>query len=118
MKINNLDEVKIIYQMQVVPCDMEVSGNAIASGDAEADKQVEDQICKELEAGNLWAWCDVTVTATVPGIDLKGTATLGACSYKDQRAFEEDAYYQDLKNEAKQDLLDQINRVKNLKVDA
>jgi len=42
--------------------DIPVRGNALASGDAEADRACEDEILARLEAGDIWAWCTVRVS--------------------------------------------------------
>lgn len=69
------------------------------------DAQTMEWIRTELDAGNLWAWCVVTVTASYDG--LRGLAVLGACSYESRKAFEE-ANLADMTSEALDDLWRQI----------
>ena len=66
-----------------------------------------DWIQEQLERGNEWAWCCVTVTAELEG--FKGKAHLGGCAYEDERQFKIDGYYEDLCAEAKADLERVIN---------
>ncbi len=96
------------YETSIEPSDIEIEGNAIASGDDEYDKKVENKLREDVESGNEWAWCDVKVTATYK--DITGTDTLGACSYEDQNSFESEdgGYYSDMKEVALDDLYDQL----------
>lgn len=65
-----------------------IRGNAMASGDAELDRQVEDEIIADLNAGKLEAWCCAHVRAflTFSGTERAfvsdGDAYRGACSYR------------------------------------
>jgi hypothetical protein len=84
-----------------------VRGNALASGDDAEDKAAEDEILRQLDSGNLWAWCTVVVTAKMPIGDevFEGRDTLGCCSYRDTKDFVcEEGYYPDMRSEAKEDL--------------
>ena len=65
----------------------------------------------ELEqvADGDWAWCDVTVTARFS--DLTGTAYLGQCSYKDEADFKADGYYDQMVDEAIEELQQHIEIV-------
>ena len=59
-----------------------------------------------LQKGNMYAWCQVCVKAewnTFRGVDY-----LGACSYENQKAFEDDSYLSDMKERALEDLNDSI----------
>lgn len=60
------------------------------------------EIDSRLNKGDLWAWCSVRVTATCG--DLVGTAHLGGCSYKDEDDFKKCGYYEDMVEEATDDL--------------
>ena len=83
--------------------DIPVRGNALASGDDDADRECEDAILTRLEAGDVWAWAIVVVTATLDG--FTGSDCLGACSYADEESFREpDGYFDDLVNGARLDL--------------
>jgi hypothetical protein len=90
--------------------DMGVRGNYVASGDDEQDKEDEDEIIRDYESGNLWAWCVAHVTvrpkdgrlATFSGDDY-----LGGCSYANEQDFKEGGYYEDMVNTA----LSELNRL-------
>lgn len=77
--------------------DTPVRGNAIASGDAAYDKQIEDEIIEDLD-GNPWSWCTVRVTVELNG--LKGVDYLGCCSYKSEQNFIDCDCFEDMKIEA------------------
>ena len=64
-----------------------------------------DWIYTQLERyGNWWAWCVVEVRVTWCG--LSESAILGACSFKNEQAFIDDGYYDDMCDEA----LDRLNK--------
>lgn len=80
--------------------DTPVRGNAIASGDDEEDRKYEDMILERLATGDVWAWAQVEVQATLPD-GRTGSAYLGGCCYKDEADFKQpDGYYEDLISEA------------------
>lgn len=75
--------------------DLQVRGNALASGDDAEDERVENAIIERLENGDVWAWALVAVWACWRG--ERGSDTLGACSYSDEKAFVADSgYYNDM----------------------
>lgn len=75
--------------------DLPVRGNALASGDDELDKKVEDQILNRLDDGDEWAWAMVLVQGEYHG--LTASDTLGACTYNNQTDFEQNSgYYDDM----------------------
>lgn len=96
----------VTYTVECLPEDLEVRGNAVASGDDEQDREVEDAILADLEGGNPWAWCCVRVTARVG--PFEGVDTLGGCSYRDEQAFRDCGYFDDMKFSAFDDLADKI----------
>lgn len=87
----------------------QVVGNAMASGDDAVDKKAEDEILAELDAGNLWAWCCVKVTARWKS--FTGTDYLGCCSYDNEEDFKQGGYYEDMKVEALADLQKSISEI-------
>jgi hypothetical protein len=100
MKFNEKD---VTYTLEADFDDLEVRGNAIASGDDAYDKKVEDEIIARLENGDVWAWATIKVTAEWNG--LEGVNYLGACCYKDEKDFKQPGgYYDDMKAEALADL--------------
>jgi len=99
---------QITFVIEAIPEDALVRGNAMASGDDQIDRDVEDAIFADLERGNQWAWCSVTVTARCGG--FQGHDYLGCCSYASQDDFcQPDGYYwDDMRREALRDLLDNL----------
>jgi hypothetical protein len=93
----------IIYSIVVEQDDMPVHGNAIDSGDAKADKEIEDEILARLDRGDTWAWAQVDVRAECGG--QTGHAYLGGCSYQDENDFKRGGYLPQLQEEAREDLL-------------
>ena len=80
------------------------------SGDAELDEQTALDIEEKLE-WNIWAWCVVKVECKYKG--LTGTDYLGGCSYEDEKDFiENSGYYEDMKQQAFDDLIQQIKNLK------
>lgn len=96
------------YRVEVLPEDMPVRGNALASGDPAEDKRVEDEIIERLECGDIWAWCTVRVVASLPDSVLEGEKYLGACSYRDLDDFMESGYYEDMRDCALEELQDKV----------
>jgi hypothetical protein len=82
--------------------ELSVRGNALASGDDDADREEEERILTELRHGNMLAWCCVTVSAQWR--HHTGYATLGACSFDSESDFEESGYADDMRIEALADL--------------
>lgn len=80
--------------------DTPVRGNAIASDDDALDKKYEDMILERLADGDVWAWAQVEVQATLPDGRM-GSAYLGGCSYNNEDEFKRGSgYYEDLIDEA------------------
>lgn len=94
---------QVNFSMEVEPDEIPVRGNAIVSGDDNYDKEVEDELIERLNAGDVWAWALVTVTAEWNGVE--GYDTLGGCSYKCEDDFKGDLYYEDLKQRAYDELI-------------
>jgi hypothetical protein len=82
------------------PEDTPIRGNAIASGDDEADEAYALEIEAQIEAGNPWAWTIIEVRATHRPTGLTASAYLGGCSYPDEAAFKAGGYYDDMQQEA------------------
>ena len=73
-------------------------------------KEEIDELWRE-SRHNEWLWCCVRVTAcyTSPsGKVYEGTDYLGACSYDSEKSFKDGGYFEDMKNEAIEDLLRQL----------
>ena len=104
-----LTEDDVTFRVEIFPDDTPIRGNAIASGDDELDRQVEDAIIERLN-GDVWAWCIVRVVASFG--PLEADAVLGGCSYCDEAEFiEPGGHYEDLKIEALGHLQQQVERI-------
>jgi hypothetical protein len=98
---------QVKFELKCEPEAIPVRGNALASGDDEVDKQCEDKIIADLEAGNEWAWCTVIVEASWAG--FTGWDSLGACSSDNEAAFRvEGGYFRDMVRSAIDHLLARI----------
>ncbi len=92
----------ITITLEIQEEDIPVRGNAMCSGDDEADKLDEDKIIARLEH-DLWAWCCVRIVASIDGFE--GDTYLGACSYADVKDFmSPGGYYPQMVSEAIDDL--------------
>jgi hypothetical protein len=96
-----IKEKETTYNVRIIATqdDTRVRGNALASGDEEEDRRYEDMILERLDAGDVWAWAQVEVQASLPD-GRTGSAYLGGCSYDDENNFKEGGYYEDLIAEA------------------
>ena len=102
-----MEKPTVEYLFRIEPEDIPVRGNAMASGDAEADKRDEDVIIARLNRGEIEAWCMAIVTArtVVDGQEFVGEATLGACSCDSEKELQNHCFeHYDMKAEALEDL--------------
>lgn len=88
------------FEVVCHPEDIPYRGNCSAI-DPETDAATEAWIKKELESGNLWAWCCVEIRATKGGIT--GVDYLGACSYRSEKTFRRCGEYRDMQRNAIED---------------
>lgn len=86
-----------------------VRGNALASGDDDLDKKVENEILDRLSHGDVWAWASVIVTGRYKS--LEESIHLGACSYEDEEDFRNDVYFEDLQQEVLDSLNEQLKEL-------
>lgn len=87
--------------------DVPVRDNALASGDADADREEEDAILARLKRGDYEAWCRVIVTATweaPDGNEYTGQDSLGCCVLGDGYTAEQCAEHHDMAEQALNDL--------------
>lgn len=99
----------MVISVECMPEHMDVRGNVLASGDDAEDKRAEDEVLRQLHAGNEWAWCCIKVTATYGYFE--GTDFLGGCSYKSKADFiESDDYYADMVDRAFNELVARIEK--------
>jgi len=98
-----MNETEIKVHLVCTAEEEDVRGN-VSAIDSETDKAAEDQIFKQLESGNQWAWCSVEVYAVYRG--LRGDSDyLGCCSYPSEASFREPGgYFDDMKAQAIENL--------------
>ena len=91
----SIKEMEDTYNVRInaTQDDLPVRGNCIATEDKEFDKTVEDEILERLDYGDVWAWADVEVQATLPD-GRTGSAYLGGCCYEDEKDFKQGGYYE------------------------
>ena len=100
--------------VHVEPDALPVRGNAMASGDDDYDKPVEDKILADME-DNVWAWACVEVRASYGGLTCSDY--LGACSYKDEEDFVKNSgYYEDMVKEACAQLAFEVRNLQGVRV--
>ncbi len=92
MSIKEMEETYNV-RINATQDDLPVRGNCIATEDKEFDKTVEDEILERLDYGDVWAWADVEVQATLPD-GRTGSAYLGGCCYEDEKDFKQGGYYE------------------------
>ena len=116
-RAKQLTEEDVIFTLECLEEHTPVRGNAMASGDNEADRACENEILERLDRGDIWAWCTVKVTARYGS--LVGVDYLGCCSYRDERDFREPSggYFDDMRREALRDLQSQIDTLAPLVCD-
>jgi hypothetical protein len=99
------DDSKVIYSVHCLPEDTPIRGNVAATGNDAEDKAIEDMVIADLAGGNEWVWCVVRVVAEYDGIDfISGDAYMGGCSYRNRNSFMCSDYYQDMCDEARDEL--------------
>lgn len=104
MKKITRDDIHLTIRCEEDPTPPE--GNASAL-DAETDAQVLEWIGKELESGNQWAWCIVTVRGEYKGIYAEDS--LCCCSYRSEDDFKSGGYYDDMARNVVDDLNDTVS---------
>jgi len=106
-KLRELRADEVTFTLEIEPeCEPYV-GNCSAI-DPETDREQEDWIRRELDAGNVAAWCSVVVRATwetPTGRTIVGIASLGACSYRSVMEIRRELYPEMCEN-----ALDDLNR--------
>lgn len=86
--------------------DIPYVGNCSAH-DPATDREAEQWIRDQLDAGNEWAWCTAVVTASYKG--FSATDALGACSYESEETFRiPGGYFDDMVITACAELADKL----------
>ena len=105
--MKEIEKKDIEFKIVIHPEDLQIRGNAIASGDENYDKKIEQFIIDDLESGNLWAWCCVEVIGHYKEV-LTASCFLGGCSYKNEDDFKVCDYFECMKDEIVNQLNSQI----------
>ena len=100
-----IPELTVRYEIEAVPDDIPIRGNAMESGDDDADRVYEDKLIERLERGDVWAWALVSVRAVLVDEDgpdlIEGDPDyLGGCVYEDEAGFKADGYYEEMQEQA------------------
>lgn len=99
-----LDHSMLDYALVIEAEHIPVRGN-FCTEDADADRELEDEICDRLDRGDLWAWCSVRVCVVDTRTQqVAHSSWLGGCSYKDEADFKQCGYYEDMCAEAREAL--------------
>lgn len=88
------------------PEEIPIEGNACACGEEECWDAHIRPVMDAVDNGNQWAWCAVRVKAELSGFE--GHAYLGCCSYANEEDFKKGGYFEDMVDEALNDLQEQI----------
>ena len=107
--LRKLTRDDVVFTVEATEDDLPIVGNAQVSDDPVADRSLERELLLRRTQGDVWAWALVRVVATWK--HFRGVAVLGGCSYPNQAAFLEDAYYSDLKVQALDELQANIQLV-------
>jgi len=107
--LRKLTSAEVVFSVEATEDDLPVEGNAQVSDDEEADRRLCRELLLRRATGDVWAWAVVRVTATWKC--FRGTVVLGGCSYANEAAFLEDAYYEDMKYRALEDLQDRLQQL-------
>lgn len=97
----------VTISLDIEPDPAPYEGNASAIGPAQ-DDDANTWIREQLAAENQWAWCVVTVEATLGDGELIGQAVLGGCSYENREAFDAAGETAQMTSEALDDLWAQL----------
>lgn len=92
--MRKLTRDEVTFELSVDFDHLRVRGNAMASGDDEFDREVEDEILARLERGDVWAWAAVTVCARWRSYSAYDS--IGAVSCADEEDFRSSGIYDDM----------------------
>ncbi len=106
MKVRKLTREEVTFTLSIEeedhPMDFE-------SDDPEKDEENKQELRERLDRGDIWAWCTVTVEARWK--DIAGGTNLGGCSYEDEEDFRKDQYFEQLQEDALENLNNAITRM-------
>lgn len=99
-------ELQIRYEVTAEPDEQPIRGH-FASGDDAADRELEDELIRRADSGDVWAWCQVRVTAIAEDGTRAHSGWLGASSYESEANFRDcNDYFADMCSEAAHALFD------------
>ena len=98
----------VVEDEQIGPLDSYCVPGIISRDDPDAQRFADD-VQEMIDDYGLWGWCQVTVEARLG--PLVGRAYLGGCSYANEEDFKNGGYYDDLVDEAIEDLQSQIDEL-------
>ena len=93
------DKAGLVWELQALPEDQDPDYEL---EDGSLDTEVIEELLRDLEGGNEWAWCCACLSVTFE--EWTGDSYLGGCSYKDEADFVRDGYFGDMAQEALTDL--------------
>lgn len=100
--VRHLADIKL----DILPEDLPIRGNAIASGGDAYDRAFEDALIERLESGDDLAWFVARVSVRCSG--LESYSYLGGCSYRSIEEFLADGYYADMVSECVSEIADHL----------
>lgn len=103
------DEVEFSLDVRAETIPYEGNCSAI---DPDTDAATAAWIREQLEQGNVWAWCQVRVTASWNGFE--GHDFICCCSYESEEDFKAGPYYEDMKAVALEELNEAVARTADL----
>lgn len=106
-----IDPNKVEFSIKVLPEEQSPDG-FFASGDDEQDRKDVAWINDQLDRGNQWAWCIVTVTGKYGPLTARDS--LFGCSYRDEADFISGGYYDDMKQQVAGKLESQLDTLANM----
>lgn len=111
--VDQLERAGFIVTLEAEQEHIPVRGNAMASGDDEQDRAVEDEIIERLNNGDVWAWASVRVAVSHDDIpSIEGDDYLGGCCYADEADFREPGgYFDDMVRSALDEWIVQVERI-------
>jgi len=98
VETHEIDKGKFTVHLKVYQDDTPIRGNAIASGDDDYDKKIEDELIQRLEH-DVWAWALVQLYVSYPNGSRTESSYIGGCSYKSAKDFIENGYFDDMVEE-------------------
>ena len=107
--MKTINRTQVEFEIIVHPEHTPLKGNVLVSGDDQTDTEAEEEIARQLENGNEWAWCTIEVKAKYKS--LEASDYLGCCSYASEEDFKKDGYYLDMKDRAFEELQNQVNEI-------